>query len=128
MATRSRPSAFSTALQTSMPIRPRAPSTPTRIGSSSVTRTNYSAAGPRPGPGPRSHPRPPRSRPQPPRSVAADEGQVAGRAEHLVGDRRNVLDGDALDAPQQLVDVQQIAEEQLALGQPGHPRSGVLQP
>jgi hypothetical protein len=38
IATSSRSSAASTVLQTSVPMRPRAPSTPTRIGSGSLTR------------------------------------------------------------------------------------------
>ncbi len=47
MATSSRSSAASTARQTSMPIRPRAPSTPTRIGSPFVSHAiNLSHAAP----------------------------------------------------------------------------------
>src|SRR5215211_5019666 len=120
MATRSVSGAASTVRHTSDPIRPRAPSTPTRIGWAAtavwlvvgsvmryrlgeVLREVMVVEGP-------------------------DDAQRHRLAQQLGGYRTDVVHGDRVDLGEQLVDLEHVTVEQLALADPAHPGAGVLQP
>ena len=130
--TSSRSSAASTARHTSAPIRPRAPSTPTRIGSALVSHV----AQPIPiGTVPAGSPLTDRYAAQATRRSAqkswSPNGPTTasdiGRPSSSAATSRTSAGGHRVDPGEQLVHRQQLAVEQLALAQPAHPRAGVLQ-
>src|SRR6476646_4024751 len=96
IATSSRSDAASTALQTCCPIRPREPSTPTRVGSVITLVPSYRTVevvfAERP------HDR---QTPRPAQQVRGDVGDVDGR--------------DRVDLGEQLVDTEHVAVDELAL-------------
>src|SRR3954449_1061288 len=101
MATSSRSSAASTAWQTCWPMRPRAPSTPTRMGS--VIRA------------------PPSDRAvEVVLAERADDGEAARATQHPLGRGGHVGHGDGVDPAQQFVDAEHVAVGDLALADPGH--------
>src|SRR4051794_20958293 len=109
IATSSRSSAASTALHTCSPMRPRAPRTPTLMGSLIV-------------PLPLSH-----------RTVEVvlaerpHHGQASRPGEDLPGHGGDVVSGNRVDAAEELVHADHVAVRDLALADAGHPRAGVLE-
>src|SRR5690606_37049189 len=110
-ATSSMSGAASTALHTSTPTRPRAPSTPTLItGSTLYPGVSADGVG------------------EVLVAVRADDGQRERPVEHVGGDRLDLLGSDRVDAGQHLVYGHQLVVHQLVLADAGHARAGVLQP
>src|SRR5918992_4070281 len=107
-ATSSISSAASTAPQTSAPTRPRAPSTPTLITSSSGRGDSLEG------------------------ELAvfegADDGEGHGLGEDVAGHGLNVVRRYRVDLGEHIVDRQQLFVHQLALADAAHPRPGVLEP
>src|SRR4051794_4192985 len=109
IATTSRSGAASTALQTCWPIRPRAPRTPTLIGSlMKLASVSYSAV-------------------EVVVAERADNRQAARSAEQVTGELDNIFRCHGIDAGEQLVDAEHVAVDDLALTDPGHPGTGVLE-
>src|SRR4051812_11674285 len=105
-ATSVRSSAASTARQTSDPIRPREPMTPTGIALSGNGRSDgvASLVVERP-----------------------DSSESARTGEHVGGDRADVVERHSFDVLEHFVDPEQLSLHELALAEPAHARAGVLQ-
>src|SRR4051812_38104312 len=106
-ATRSMSSADSTARQTSLPMRPRAPSTPTRM----VMAPTLGDAGGE----------------HAVVVVRTDHGKCRRAAQLVEREHLHVVDGHRVDVAQDLVDGHQLAIDELGLSEPAHPRPGVLE-
>src|SRR4051794_6775178 len=98
--------ASSTARQTSEPIRPFAPRTPTAIGWSGNGRGKRLLG---------------------PVVERTDCRQRERPLEDVGRDGPHVVEGHRLDVAKDLVDTEQLALHQLALAEPAHPRTGVFQ-
>src|SRR3954470_11807341 len=102
-----RSSAASTARQTSSPMRPFAPRTPTTSGRSGNGRGEAVT------------------------SAVIERSNRCERersVENVCGNRAHVVQRDCLDVCKHLVDTKQLALHELALAESAHPRAGVLQP
>src|SRR3954454_12164257 len=106
-ATSSMSSAASTARQTSLPMRPCAPSTPTRI----VMAPTLGDAGGE----------------HAVVVVGADDGERRRAAQQVEREHLHVVDGHRIDVAEDLVDGHHLAIDELGLPEPDHPRPGVLE-